>query len=536
MKRALIYCAATAAVVGTSTAGAASLRGSALGAKDGAGSDGYWLPPSTSFLEVGEKAKAKGDDQAYWLPPASGAPAAGGAAGAGGKGAKGGAMQPAPSSPYTSQFSVNPQSFYGSFIETKGPESDVTNEKVKKEEQAETGSHLKVVATGSAEILSETGLEQHQKDHAEEAKNNGGALKGFKHEVLHYKVNKHFDRQDEKKQGKLEPSSLVETGAKVGGDDQAYWLPPASGAPAAGGAAGAGGKGAKGGAMQPAPSSPYTSQFSVNPQSFYGSLLEVGAKAKGDDQAYWLPPASGAPAAGGAAGAGGKGAKGGAMQPAPSSPYTSQFSVNPQSFYGSFIETKGPESDVTNEKVKKVEQAETGSHLKVVSNGKPEILTEKDMKKLEQEKALGEKAPLKGFKDEDLKYKLGKHLSLEQERKAQGTLQPEAKKVGEAEEDDGDDEDAKATGAEDSKTEEEDEDEKAIDASATGADEGEDDDEATGAEDGKKEDDDDDDEATGAEDGKKEEDDDDSEEKRDDDSEEKHEPEEKDGEGEEEEK
>ena len=207
------------------------------------------------------------------------------------------------------------------------------------------------------------------------------------------------------------------------------------------------------------------------------------------------------------------------MQPAPSSPYTSQFSVNPQSFYGSFIETKGPESDVTNEKVKKVEQAETGSHLKVVSNGKPEILTEKDMKKLEQEKALGEKAPLKGFKDEDLKYKLGKHLSLEQERKAQGTLQPEAKKVGEAEEDDGDDEDAKATGAEDSKTEEEDEDEKAIDASATGADEGEDDDEATGAEDGKKE-----------------EDDDDSEEKRDDDSEEKHEPEEKDGEEEEEEK
>ena len=48
------------------------------------------------------------------------------------------------------------------------------------------------------------------------------------------------------------------------------------------------------------------------------SLLEVKsklkAKVKGDDQAYWLPPASGAPAAGG---------KGGAGQAAPSSPYTS---------------------------------------------------------------------------------------------------------------------------------------------------------------------------------------------------------------------
>ena len=53
------------------------------------------------------KVQVKGDDQAYWLPPASGAPAAGGG------GDKGGAMQPAPSSPYTSQFSVNPQSFYG---------------------------------------------------------------------------------------------------------------------------------------------------------------------------------------------------------------------------------------------------------------------------------------------------------------------------------------------------------------------------------------------------------------------------------------
>merc|ERR1712146_672078 len=102
--------------------------------------------------------------------------------------------------------------------------------------------------------------------------------------------------------------------AKTKGDDQAYWLPPASGAPAAG----------KGGAGQAAPSSPYTSQYSVNPQSFYGgapaggkgsSLLEIKSKAKaktkGDDQAYWLPPASGAPAAG----------KGGAGQAAPSSPY-----------------------------------------------------------------------------------------------------------------------------------------------------------------------------------------------------------------------
>jgi hypothetical protein len=134
-------------------------------------------------------------------------------------------------------------------------------------------------------------------------------------------------------------TSLIETKSKlhvkvhaltkVKGDDQAYWLPPASGAPAVGG---------KGGAGQAAPSSPYTSQYSVNPQSFYGqaapagkgsSLLEVKsklkAKVKGDDQAYWLPPASGAPAVGG---------KGGAGQAAPSSPYTSQYSVNPQSFYG----------------------------------------------------------------------------------------------------------------------------------------------------------------------------------------------------------
>ena len=70
------------------------------------------LPPSTSnFIEIKSKVhqkvraltKVKGDDQAYWLPPASGAPAAG----------KGGAGQAAPSSPYTSQYSVNPQSFYG---------------------------------------------------------------------------------------------------------------------------------------------------------------------------------------------------------------------------------------------------------------------------------------------------------------------------------------------------------------------------------------------------------------------------------------
>ena len=83
-----------------------------VGTRSGKGSDGYWLPPSTSFIETKSKlqqkvhalTKVKGDDQAYWLPPASGAPAAGG---------KGGAGQAAPSSPYTSQYSVNPQSFYG---------------------------------------------------------------------------------------------------------------------------------------------------------------------------------------------------------------------------------------------------------------------------------------------------------------------------------------------------------------------------------------------------------------------------------------
>ena len=142
----------------------------------------------------------------------------------------------------------------------------------------------------------------------------------------------------------------------LGRDEFGFALAKVNLGAAAGG--GAAGKGGKGGAMQPAPSSPYTSQFSVNPQSFYGSFLEVGEKVKGDDQAYWLPPASGAPAAGGAGGAAGKGGaggKGGAMQPAPSSPYTSQFSVNPQSFYGSLIETKGPNADVTDEKTKKQE-------------------------------------------------------------------------------------------------------------------------------------------------------------------------------------
>jgi hypothetical protein len=379
----------------TATASAGQLRG---GVRDGAGSDGYWLPPSSSLLETkgpadvaaGDvnrtalagatganlkvtatgapeimnekeftrqqeeeanvngnktyhgfdpavldykvkkhferhpvdvpqalletmtKVQVKGDDQAYWLPPASGAPAAGSGGG------KGGAMQPAPSSPYTSQFSVNPQSFYGSgggsFLEEKAAHV-----------AGATGAHLKVAATGAPEIIHEKAFARMEEDQAKENK----TYHGFDHDVLKYKVDRHFERH---------PVALLETMVKVQvkGDDQAYWLPPASGAPAAGGGGG------KGGAMQPAPSSPYTSQFSVNPQSFYGagggSFLETGSKAtskmmvkvqvKGDDQAYWLPPASGAPAAGGG------GDKGGAMQPAPSSPYTSQFSVNPQSFYG----------------------------------------------------------------------------------------------------------------------------------------------------------------------------------------------------------
>ena len=65
---------------------------------------------------------------------------------------------------------------------------------------------------------------------------------------------------------------------------------------------------------QPAPNSPIGSGRP--------SLLEISARAKGDEgQAYWLPPASGDESAGGGGGA------------APASPGTSQYSVSPQAFY-----------------------------------------------------------------------------------------------------------------------------------------------------------------------------------------------------------